>query len=74
MGALNNFVEKITNSDFNSIKETLSTYYQEFSNGLNQLAQSLNGEGSNIDTFIQALRGMIESKLNSFDIDNFAKV
>ena len=74
IGALNNFVEKITNSDFNSIKETLSTYYQEFSNGLNQLAQSLNGEGSNIDTFIQALRGMIESKLNSFDIDNFAKV
>ena len=74
MGALNNFVEKITNSDFNSIKETLSIYYEEFSNGLNQLAQSLNGEGSNIDTFIQALRGMIESKLNSFDIDNFAKV
>ena len=74
IGALNNFVEKITNSDFNSIKETLSTYYQEFSYGLNQLAQSLNGEGSNIDTFIQALRGMIESKLNSFDIDNFAKV
>ena len=74
IGALNNFVEKITNSDFNSIKETLSTYYQEFSNGLNQLAQSLNGEGSNIDTFIQTLRGMIESKLNSFDIDNFAKV
>ena len=73
-GALNNFVEKITNSDFNSIKETLSTYYQEFSYGLNQLAQSLNGEGSNIDTFIQTLRGMIESKLNSFDIDNFAKV
>ena len=74
IGALNNFVEKITNSDFNSIKETLSTYYQEFSYGLNQLAQSLNGEGSNIDTFIQTLRGMIESKLNSFDIDNFAKV
>ena len=74
IGALNNFVEKITNSDFNSIKETLSTYYQEFSYGLNQLAQSLNGEGSNIDTFIQSLRGMIESKLNSFDIDNFAKV
>ena len=74
IGALNNFVEKITNSDFNSIKETLSIYYQEFSYGLNQLAQSLNGEGSNIDTFIQALRGMIESKLNSFDIDNFAKV
>ena len=24
IGALNNFVEKITNSDFNSIKETLS--------------------------------------------------
>ena len=67
MGALNNF-------DFNSIKETLSIYYQEFSYGLNQLAQSLNGEDSNIDTFIQALRGMIESKLNSFDIDNFAKV
>ena len=74
IGALNNFVEKITNSDFNSIKETLSIYYEEFSFGLNQLAQSLNGEGSNIDTFIQALRGMIESKLNSFDIDNFAKV